>query len=376
MCSYNRLNQTYACENSELLNGILKDELGFQGYVVSDWFATHCGAKSINAGLDVTIPGAVNQSSVGTGETYFGKHIVEAVNNGSVSTARLDDMVCRLTTPYFFLGQDKEYPTVDLSSIFVLGAQYGVSFGADATTRDVRGNHVALIRKLGAAGTLLLKNVNSTLPLQSPKEYCVFGNGALDPTDGFTISTRGDAVLDQLGFDIGILDIGGGSGIGGHSYAVSPLDAIKPKAQKIGARVQYITSNAILAANDFRRIYPTPEICIVLLKTFTSEGFGRTSFENDWNSTLVVNNVAKKCPKTIVVTDSWGVNTMPWANNPNVTAILVAHYPGQETGNSIADILWGDINPSGKFPYTIPANELDCDIPIVNLTDVTRADEW
>jgi len=66
---------------------------------------------------------------------------------------------------------------------------------------------------------------------------------------------------------------------------------------------------------------------------------------------------------------------MPWAKNPNATASLAAHYPGQESGNSIVDILWGDANPSGKLPYTIPANESDCDIPIVNLTDVAREDE-
>lgn len=67
---------------------------------------------------------------------------------------------------------------------------------------------------------------------------------------------------------------------------------------------------------------------------------------------------------------------MPWAKNPNVTAILAAHYPGQETGNSIVDLLWGDVNPSGKLPYTIPEKESDYDIPITNLSSVTAVDEW
>ncbi len=67
---------------------------------------------------------------------------------------------------------------------------------------------------------------------------------------------------------------------------------------------------------------------------------------------------------------------MPWANNPNVTAILAAHYPGEESGNSIVDILWGDVNPSGRLPYTIPKSEADYDIPIVNLTNVTDPNAW
>ncbi|KAJ3542552.1 hypothetical protein NM208_g4035 [Fusarium decemcellulare] len=101
-----------------------------------------------------------------------------------------------------------------------------------------------------------------------------------------------------------------------------------------------------------------------------AEGWDREEFENDWNSTLAVNNVASLCPgKTVVVTHSGGVNTYPWANNPNVTAILAAHYPGEETGNAIVDILWGDAEPSGRLPYTIPKSETDFNIPIVEEKD-------
>ncbi|KFY73666.1 hypothetical protein V499_06258 [Pseudogymnoascus sp. VKM F-103] len=378
MCSYNRVNQTYACENSELLNGILKKELGFQGYVVSDWFATHSGVKSANAGLDMTMPGTIDVESLsaGTGLSYFGANLTTAVNIGSVPMTRLDDMVRRIMMPYYFLGQDKNFPTTDPSAMHVLAAQYGASLGVpEIPARDVRKDHAKIIRKLGAAGTVL-KNLNSTLPLKSPKNIGVFGNDAPDPTDGLTIISDGSFESETYGYDIGTLDVGGGSGTGRHSSLISPLSAIKSKAQEIGARVQYITSNSRLASNDFRSIFPTPDVCIVFLKTFASEGRDRTSFENDWNSTAVVNNVARKCPNTIVVTHSGGVNTMPWAKNPNVKAILAAHYPGQESGNSIVDILWGDVNPSGKLPYTISEHESDYDIPVTNLSSVTAVDEW
>jgi len=157
---------------------------------------------------------------------------------------------------------------------------------------------------------------------------------------------------------------------------VSPLDAIKNRALRTGARVQYIINNRILAANDFSSIYPTPDVCFVFVNTYASEGHDRTQWEADWNSTLVVNNVAKRCTNTVVITHSAGINTMPWADNPNVTAIIAAHLPGEQTGNSIVDILWGDYNPAGKLPYTIPRNESDYEFPIVNFTSVSTPTSW
>jgi len=157
---------------------------------------------------------------------------------------------------------------------------------------------------------------------------------------------------------------------------VSPLDAIKNRALRTGARVQYIINNRILAADDFSSIYPTPDVCFVFVNTYASEGHDRTQWEADWNSTLVVNNVAKRCTNTVVITHSAGINTMPWADNPNVTAVIAAHLPGEQTGNSIVDILWGDYNPAGKLPYTIPRDESDYEFPIVNFTSVSTPTSW
>jgi beta-glucosidase len=370
MYSYNRLNETYACENFSLLNGILKEELGFEGYVMSDWFATHSGVASINGGLDMTMPGSTDQASYsigGVANSFFGGNLTTAVNNGSVSMTRLDDMIRRVMLPYYFLGQDKTYPTVDPSTIAILVATY-LSSNSNILARDVRGNHAGLIRELGSAGTVLLKNINFTLPLRSPKNIRVFGNNAFDFTEGLTQVTD----YDEWRFNFGTLDIGGGSGTVRYTNLVSPLEAIKVRARRTGARVQYVTDNAIIAANDFSTIYPTPNVCLVFLKTYAEEGADRTAYDAHWNSTFVVENVARRCPNTVVVTYSAGINTMPWAQNKNVTAILAAHLSGEETGNSIADILWGDVNPSGKLLYTIPVYAADYDIPIVNLTNVTN----
>ncbi|KAJ3962746.1 hypothetical protein N0V92_000538 [Colletotrichum tropicale] len=376
MCSYNRFNQTYTCEHSKLLNGILREELGFEGYTVSDWYATHSTAASINAGLDLEMPGT---TVPGQGVSWFGDHVRAAVEDGSVSAARVDEMVRRILTQYFLLGQDDaSFPTLDPSTLSVIAAQYQQSLGDLATNppaRDVRGDHAKLIREIGAAGAVLLKNVNNTLPLTTPMNIGVFGNDAGDLTDGLIYQ---DPPATNVGFEYGTLDIGGGSSSVRHTYLVTPLDAIKERAKSFGARVQYILNNERLAAGDFHSIYPVPEVCIVFLKTFAAEGFDRVSFEADWNSTAVVTQVANMCNNTVVVTHSVGINTMPWASHPNVRAIIAAHLPGEQTGNSIADVLWGDVNPSGRLPYTIPVMEADYDIPITNLTsyEVTSPDAW
>jgi beta-glucosidase len=284
-------------------------------------------------------------------------------------------MIRRIMTPYYLLGQDKDYPTVDPSALYVLATTYQVSLGATPPARDVRRNHASLIRELGSAGTVLLKNTNSTLPISSSTmNIAVFGNDAADPTDGLKFASS----ITSTGVDIGTQDVGGGSGSGRHTTLISPLEAIKARASKTGARVQYITSNTILSKSDFTSIYPIPSICLVFLKTYASEGFDRTSLNLDWNANTVVANVASLCPKTVVITHSAGINTLPFATNPNVTAILAAHYPGEQSGNSIVDILFGDVNPSGHLPYTIPKSEQDYDIPITNLTNtnVTDPNAW
>lgn len=345
------MNGTYACENSKILNGLLKEELGFQGYVMSDWEATHSGIPSIMAGLDMNMPGGISFGSTGSGTppSYFGGNVTIAVNNGSLPVTRLDDMIARIMTPYFYLQQNKNYPTVDpscadLNNFDPSQSQY--VFDLTGTKNiDARDDHAQLIRTMGAEATVLLKNTNNALPLLAPKNIGVFGNDAADLTTGLYNS----ADLEYYGFNIGTLAVGGGSGQGRLSYIVPPLDAIKAQAAQNGALVQYITDNMVAAAS-ISKIYPIPDVCIVFLKTFVTEGADRSVYEADWNSTFVVETVAQTCNNTVVVTHSGGVNILPWADNPNVTAILAAHLPGQESGNSIVDVLYGDVNPSGHLP--------------------------
>jgi beta-glucosidase len=122
MCGYNRVNGNYSCANSDTLNTILKEELAFKGYVLSDWDATHSTEQSANGGLDMEMPGTTTVS----GSFYYGDLLLAAVNNGSVSIDRLDDMATRVMMPYYLLGQDQDFPTPDPSSGGVfLNYQYG-----------------------------------------------------------------------------------------------------------------------------------------------------------------------------------------------------------------------------------------------------------
>ncbi|KAM5384607.1 hypothetical protein ACJZ2D_001352 [Fusarium nematophilum] len=364
MTGHNRLNGTYCSENKKLLTSILRDELGFRGYVMSDWWGTHSTASSANAGLDMEQPGVATPRD----EVYWGALLEAAVKKGDVSKSRLDSMARAILAPYFLMRQNSRgYPSVDAAT----GSGY-------PKNRDVRRNHAKLIREIGAAGTVLLKNENNFLPLTSKVKKLnigIFGNDAGEPADSLAFPGWSPAP----GPEFGTLTIGGGAGAGRHSNIVAPLEAIKARARETGSLVQYILNNELLAQTGgssltgqhvLDTIQPVPDVCLVFLKTFMAEAWDREELENDWNSTLVVNNVANVCPgKTVVITHSGGVNIYPWANNPNVTAILAAHYPGEESGNSIVDVLWGDAEPSGRLPYTIPKSAKDHDVPIVNEED-------
>jgi beta-glucosidase len=300
--------------------------------------------------------------------SYFGQNITLAIGNGTIPESRLDDMVLRMLTPYFYLGQDN-YPQIDPTSASynVYGpiwpeSDWNFTFNIGGSSdRDVRANHTTLIRELGAAGTVLLKNTNGALPLKAPKSIGVFGNDAGDLTNGPISVVTGN-------YEYGTLPVGGGSGTGRFSSLVTPLEAIKKRATQDGTTVQYILNNELLAAgtNIFGAygINPIPDVCLIFLKTWAAEGVDRTTLLPDWNGTAVVESVASKCNNTVVITHSGGLNLLEFATHPNVTAILAAHYPGQESGNSIVDVLYGDVNPSGKLPYTIAHNGSDYNAPL------------
>jgi beta-glucosidase len=377
MCSYQRINGSYGCQNSKSQNGLLKTELGFQGYVMSDWGATHSGVASVEGGLDMNMPGGLGPYGTNFGiPSYFGGNITLMANNGTVEMSRIDDMVIRIMTPYFQLGQDKDFPSIDPSgadlNTFSPRSSWTREYNLTGeVSRDVRGNHGELIRKHGAAGSVLLKNVDRALPLKAPRNIAVFGNDASDPTKS--------SVLNQQNYEYGSIFAGGGSGTGQFTYMVTPLRAIQQRAAQDDGIVQFFLNNTLIASSNVSTMLiprAQPDVCIVMLKTWAEEGADRASLSSDWDGDAVVESVASYCNNTIVVSHSAGVNTLPWSNHPNVTAILAAHFPGQESGNSLVDILYGDVNPSGHLPYTIAMNGTDWNAPPTTGINTTGYADW
>jgi beta-glucosidase len=279
-------------------------------------------------------------------------------------------MIIRIMTPYFHLGQDVDFPLVDPSSgdlnTFSPTDTWFRYFNLNGTrSRDVRGNHSASIRELGASATVMLKNVNNTLPLKAPKVIAIFGNDAGEPAPGY---------LNQNNYEAGTLVAGGGSGTGRLTSLVTPLDALKAQALKTGAIIQPYLNNTLIADTDIKTLLNPgePDVCLVFLKTWAEEAADRKSLDTDWRGNDVVESVASYCTNTVVITHSSGINNLPFANHTNVTAILAAHFPGEQTGNSIVDVLYGAVNPSGKLPYTI-ALEID-DYNALPLTSVNSTD--
>ncbi|PMD29806.1 glycoside hydrolase family 3 protein [Hyaloscypha variabilis F] len=375
MCSYNRINGSYACENSKSLNGLLKGELGFQGYIMSDWGGTHSGLSSIEGGLDMDMPGGLRLYGLAFGpDSYFGGNVTAAVNNGSLDTSRVDDMITRIMTPYYLLGQDKDFPlidpaTADLNTFSPRSTWFDQFVLNGTANRDVRADHDIVIRKLGAASTVLLKNVDGTLPLAAPKSIAVFGNDASEDTQGY---------YNQDDFEYGTLSSGGGSGTGRLTYLVTPLEAIKIQAKADGSLVQQFLNNTLIATSNISTLVipQMPDVCLVFLKTWAEEGEDRLSLDTDWDGNGVVESVAAYCNNTVVITHSSGINNLPWASHPNVTAIVAAHYPGQESGNAIVDILYGAVNPSGKLPYTIALDENDYNALPITAVNSTSPYAW
>ena len=145
--------------------------------------------------------------------------------------------------------------------------------------------------------------------------------------------------------------------------------------------MQSVTNNKILAGDEIEDRWHiwnpyTPDVCLVFIKEYHEGLVERPSLTFDWEGDKVVQNVADRCNNIVVVTHSGGVNLLPWANHSNVTAILISHYPGQESGYAAADVLYGDVNPSAKLPYTIAYNASDYIALPTTSVNTTGPDDW
>ncbi|KAI1349208.1 glycosyl hydrolase family 3 N terminal domain-containing protein [Xylaria sp. FL0043] len=355
MCSYNKINNTYACENSYVLNRLLKNELGFQGFVVSDWGGQHSTVASALAGLDMTMPGDGVRNS--TYNSYWGGELTEAALSLALSQFRLDDMVVRIMAAFYKVGRDTKQIDINYSSWTndTVGPRYWHSKTGNATVNehvDVQGNHAELIREMGAKSAVLLKNTKNALPLKKPISIAIIGEDAQDNPGG------PNACVDRI-CDVGTLAMGWGSATAEFPYLVSPATALEKQASADGTLFTNIKSNWDLDAA--RAAASNASTAIVFVNANSGEGYTTLdgNFGDRKNLTLwnggdeLIAAVASINPNTIVVIHSVGPVLIDYVKtHPNVTAILWAGLPGQESGNSLTDVLYGKVNPQGRSPFT------------------------
>ena len=355
LCSYTLVNNSYGCQNSKTINNILKGELGFQGFVVSDWAGQHSGVSSSLSGLDMSMPG---DTGFDTGYTFWGTNLTIAVLNGTVPEWRIDDMVMRIMAAYFKVGNTiDDQPDVNFNSWTYDTDGFRYAFGKEDYEQvnwhvDVRSDHATLIREIAAKGTVLLKN-NGALPLNKPKFVAVVGEDAGPSQNG----PNGCA---DHGCDNGTLAMGWGSGTSQFPYLITPDSAIQSRVVADGGRYESVLDN--YATDTISALVSQPAAtCIVFGNSDSGEGYitvdGNEGDRNNltlWqNADNVIDIVSSQCNNTIVVLHTVGpVLVTDWYDHPNITAIVWAGLPGQESGNSLVDILYGEENPAGRSPFT------------------------
>ncbi|KAL9944460.1 glycoside hydrolase 3 [Verticillium nonalfalfae] len=336
MCSYNRVNGTHACENSGVLNDLLKTELGFPGYVMSDWFvAQQTTSGAANAGMDMSMPG----SGWGGGDELWGPKLQAAIDAGEVEQSRLEDMGRRILAGWYLLGQDGGYPPVDIQA-------------------NVQANHAENVRACARDGTVLLKNEDAILPLKAPGSIAVIGSSSIQNPNGI------NSCVDQ-GCNEGALGMGWGSGAVEYPYLVAPLDAIKVQAAADGTDIVSSTTDDTAAG---ARAATGADVALVFITANSGEGYltveGNVGDRNNldpWNNgNELVAAVAAVNDNVVVVVHSTGAVILERILAlPSVKAVVWGGLPSQENGNAVVDIVWGSTNPNGKLPYTIAKSEND-----------------
>jgi len=333
MCAYNRVYGDYSCENDYLLNEVLKKDFAFKGFVLSDWDATHSTVKAVKNGLDMEQPG----------DGFLGAPLKKAIESGEIPQARLDDMVHRILRSMFAAG------VIDQQVM------------PRRVTDPFRGLEDS--QQIAEESIVLLRNADGLLPLSaaSLKSIALIGSHA----DIGILSGGGSAQVDAPGGNV--IDPKPGSAEWQKPvwFPCSPLKYIRKKAPN--AKVEYNDGKDAAAAANFAKSY---DVAIVFVNQFLTEGRDVETLTLPDNQDALVRAVAAANPHTIVVIESGTTITMPWLRD--VKGVLATWYPGIGGAQAISNILFGDINPSGKLPITFAKTEADLPHPQIPGTDVLQ----
>ena len=342
MAAYNLYNNQYLCSNEVLLDKILRGEWGFDGVVISDWGGVHNTLQTAKHGVDLEYGSWTDGLTMGKTNAYDSYYLAdpykEAIRKGEIGTEELDARVKRILRLIFRTGMDRNRP-----------------FGSQASPE-----HYAAARKIGAESIVLLKNEGGLLP--------IVGNS------GKILVVGENAVK--------MMTVGGGSSSLKAKLEVSPLDGIKarwPEAEVVWER-GYVGDtggeyNGVTTGQDLRESRSAEKLVADAVKAAEgadyvifigglnksdhqdSEGLDRIQYGLPYGQDDVIEALAAVTKRLIVVNISGNAVAMPWVEQ--VPAILQDWYLGTQAGHSLADVLSGDVNPSGRLPFTIPISYAD-----------------
>jgi beta-glucosidase len=329
MCSYNRINSVYSCQNPQTLKQLLDTQFGFTGMVVSDWGAAHSTVPSADNGLDI-------EMNIEPG-TYFGSALESAVESGQVSTSTLNGMVLRILRAMFAVGVFDHPPA----------AQPG-AFTSNVSTPA----HQTLARQISEEGSVLLKNDDGILPLTGKdKTIALIGFDAGPAGANLVYNAEGSGRVPEIGTEPNI---------------VSPLAGMTARAGDSGDTVVYADGSDQLSAIAAAK---AASVAVVVVGNSESEGVDEPNLEFNGDTcnlsgactpptiapNTLVEDVESANPNTVVVLDTGDPVLMPWL--AKAKALLEAWYPGMQDGNALAALLFGDVDPSGHLTETWPASE-------------------
>ena len=339
MGSYGLYKDKHNCHNQILLNDILKGEWGFDGVVISDWGGCHDTDQAIKGGLDLEFGTWTDGLTMGKTNAYDSYYMADAykekIASGEVGTEELDDKVRRI---------------LRLERRTAMAADYG-------SGRFVCPDHYAAARRIGSEGIVLLKNEGGLLPLKEDARILVVGENAVK-----------------------MMTVGGGSSSLKVQEEVSPLDGLRARFGNVQYERGYVGDaggeyNGVTTGQDLSEdrsaerliadaVAKAGEADVVIFigglnkSDFQDcEGVDRLSYGLPYGQDAVIEALAAANPNLVVVNISGNAVAMPWAGK--VPAIVQDWYLGSEAGRSLADVLSGDVNPSGRLPFTFPVKMED-----------------
>src|SRR5580700_2222378 len=324
MCSYNRINGDFGCQNSYTLTDVLKKGWGFQGFVISDWAGTHSTVKASAAGLDQEQPMA----------DYFGPKLKEAVEAGKVPLSQIDEHARRVLYAAFMSGVVDDPP------------QKGV---VDAA------NGLAVAQRVEEKSIVLLKNNQSVLPIDPSKIHSIAIIGG--HADVGMISGGGSAQVDPPGGNAIMPPGKGATNWQDHIwFPTSPLKALR--ARLPNTKIDFDPGTDPKSAANLAK---GADLAIVFASQWLSEDMDVPSLSLPDSQDALIEQIASVNPHTVVVLETGTAVTMPWIDK--VAGVVEAWYAGSSGHKALANLLVGEVNPAGKLPLTFPKSEADLPHP-------------